>query len=375
MKHTLLPLALTTCLWACQEVPDTSTFPSELDAIFQTELSDTEPGGAILFMKGDSILFSRGYGLADLQTGEKITPNTLFNTGSISKTFVAYGILMLRDEGSLSLEDSLEKYFPDFDNAEIARKVRIKHLLTHTSGLPDLRKTEEDSLFYLTAKDRENWEPIKRAQALNFEPGEKFQYSNPAFNGLALIIEQVSGRKWQDYIREKIFLPSDMLTSTITDGPHPQQGVAHAYEKENGQYREYDYGEYPTFAAAGNGGVWSSISELAKYELAIRQAAFLDAATIAESRRVYEPDNWTDSLPPALGFSWFIEPAAPPLNVRRVFHTGSQGGFRAFHLSIPEKEILYVALFNRPVDVDMFMAKGLTLMAKYEWLEQPNSGN
>ena len=366
MKNTLLALALVTFLWACQEAPNASTFSSELDALFQTQLPADEPGGAVLALRGDSILFSGGYGLADLEAGEKITPNTLFNTGSISKTFVAYGILKLRDEGALSLEDSLGLYFPDFDNPEIADKVRIKHLLSHTSGLPDLRKVDEDSLFYLTAKDQENWEPIKRAQALNFEPGEKFQYSNPAFNGLALIIEQVAGRKWQDYVHQEIMLPAGMENSTITDGPYPEEGVAHAYEKENGQYRECDYGEYPTFAAAGNGGVWSSVNELAQYELAIRRGAFLDDTTIAESRRVYQPSNWADSLPPFLGFSWFIDAPAPPLNVRIVKHTGSQGGFRAFHLSIPEKEILYVALFNRPVDVETLMAKGLALMKKYD---------
>lgn len=365
MKQTFSLLTLVILLCTCKEAPLSPTFSSELDALFQNELPENEPGGTVLILKGDSILFSKSYGLADLETGEKITPNTLFNTGSISKTFVAYGILKLRDEGALSLEDSLARFFPDFDQPEIARKVRVKHLLAHTSGLPDLRKTDEDSLFYLTAKDAENWAPIKRAQALNFEPGEKYQYSNPAFNGLALIIEQVSGRKWQDYIREKIMIPAGMTSSTITDGPHPQEGVAHAYVKEGGRYREYDYGEYPTFAASGNGGVWSSANELAKYELAIRSAAFIREASIAESRQVYQPENWADSLPPFLGFSWFIRPATPPRNVRIVEHTGTQGGFYSFHLSIPEKEILYVGLFNRPVAREMLMEKGLELIENY----------
>ncbi|MCB9298450.1 MAG: beta-lactamase family protein [Lewinellaceae bacterium] len=369
MKHTLISLLLSAVLFACRESPpSSSTFTAELDALFQSALPPGEPGGTVLILKGDSILFSKGYGLANLETGEKITPNTLFNTGSISKTFVAYGILKLRDAGALSLEDSLSRYFPDFDHPEIAGKVRIKHLLTHTSGLPDLRRVDEDSVFYLTAKDEENWNPIKRARALNFEPGEKFQYSNPAFNGLALIIEQVSGRKWQDYIREEIFLPAGMANSTITDGQHPQAGVAHAYVKEGEAYREYDYGEYPTFAAAGNGGVWSSAAELAKYELAIRRHAFLPASTVAESRQVYRPENWADSLPPFLGFSWFIRPPAPPRNVQIVEHTGTQGGFYAFHMSIPEKGILYAGLFNQPVDRDAFMEKGLELMEKYGWI-------
>ncbi|MEI9912726.1 MAG: serine hydrolase domain-containing protein [Bacteroidota bacterium] len=91
---------------------------------------------------------------------------------------------------------------------------------------------------------------------MEFEPGTKYKYSNPAFNGLALIIEKVTGKKWQDYINDLIFKPAGMKTSTITDGPHPQHGVAHAYiEKKGGGFEELDYGEEPTFAAAGNGGV------------------------------------------------------------------------------------------------------------------------
>src|SRR5436190_190255 len=92
----------------------------------------------------------------------------------------------------------------------------------------------KDSIFYLSAKDAENWAPIMKATKLNFEPGNRFEYSNPAFNALALIIEQVSKQKWQAFVTEKIMVPSGMKTSTITDGPHPTSGVAHGYIKVNG---------------------------------------------------------------------------------------------------------------------------------------------
>ncbi len=95
--------------------------------------------------------------------------------------------------------------------------------------MPDIRKVSEDSIFYLTAKDAENWAPIKKTDSLEYEPGEKFNYSNPAFNALALIIEKVSGIKWQDYIQKNIMEPAGMKTSTITDGPHPRSGVSHGY--------------------------------------------------------------------------------------------------------------------------------------------------
>src|SRR5262249_16920950 len=152
-----------------------------------------------------------------------------------------------------------------------------------------------------------NWYPITQADALEFEPGSRFKYSNPAFNGLALIVEQVSGMKWQAFLRDRIFLPSGMKTSTITDGPHPETGVSHGYAKEHDQWAEADYGEVPTFAAAGNGGAWSSVEELALYEQALRKSVFLRPETIADSRTIKTFASWAAGEPPFIGWSWFIE--------------------------------------------------------------------
>ncbi|MFD2564771.1 serine hydrolase domain-containing protein [Aquimarina rubra] len=334
------------------------TVATELDAIFSKEFPLDQPGAAVLLMKGDTTLFEKGYGISDIETKEKITPTTVFNTGSISKTFVSNGILILQEKGLLSVEDSIYKYFQDFDTPEIAQKVKIKHLLSHTSGLPDLRNVRENYEFYITAKDTANFEPIKRADSLLFEPGEKFMYSNPSYNGLALIIEQVAKQKWQQFIINNIFIPSGMSTSKITDGDHPKEGVAHAYYKDTkGNFQEYDYGEVPTFAASGNGGIWSSVRELAKYEIALRENTFLSGKTIEKSRTVFSPNNWKDTITPNVGYSWFLgTDRISSANLEKeyatkiVSHTGSQGGFRAFFISFPEKGITYIMLANRPVD-------------------------
>lgn len=325
---------------------------SDFEDLFDSKFSEGDPGGVVLVKKGNEVIFLKSYGIEDLESGKRITPNTIFNTGSISKTFVSNGILILEEANLLSLEDSLDMYFKDFDHTDIAQKVKIKHLLTHTSGLPDSRKVDEDIEFYLTAKDEENFEPIKHTEALNFESGEKFEYSNPAFNGLALIIEQVANQKWQEFIMEKIFKPSGMNHSKITDGPYPEHGVAHGYTPQNAIFMEDDYGECPTFAAAGNGGVWCSILDLAKYEDALRSAAFLPEKAIEKSRNVIHPSNWKSTDDPDVGYSWFISEKENPSNtfgVKVISHTGWQGGFRAFFVSIPEKNLLYIGLFNRPI--------------------------
>ncbi|MCP4725392.1 MAG: beta-lactamase family protein, partial [bacterium] len=129
----------------------TEKVQTELDAYFSENFSENEPGGAVLVMQGEKIIFEKGYGVADIQTKEKITPETVFNTGSITKTFVSNGILILKQNGMLSLDDSIDKYFPDFKNADLAKQIRIINFLSHTSGIEDSRKVSENRTFFLTA--------------------------------------------------------------------------------------------------------------------------------------------------------------------------------------------------------------------------------
>jgi CubicO group peptidase (beta-lactamase class C family) len=337
------------------------------DSLFQSFFKPGEPGGAVLLVKDDKIIYQKGFGIADIKTNEPITTKTLFNIGSISKTFVAYGILKLAKENKLSLDDNLYKYFPDFKNKEIAKKIKLFHLLTHSSGLPDCRKVKEEHDFYLTAKDEENWAPIKQTDTLEFEPGEKYHYSNPAFNGLALIIEKVTGMKWQSYINEIIFKPAGMKLSTITDGPHPEKGVSHAYVlNEKKELEELDYGEEPTFAAAGNGGVWSSVEELWKYEQAIQQHIFLDSDQIKKSRTIFPLKNWKDSALSRLGLCWFL---TKEMDIELIGHTGSQGGFISDYLWLPQKMIFYVLLCNIPKPIHEIRIKVFELLRQKDWLD------
>lgn len=343
-------MALTLC--SCEE--------NKFDKLFSSQIKADGPGASVLIVQGDSVIFSKSYGLADLGTKEPITSKTLFNVGSITKTFVMNAILMLRDEGKLSLEDSLIKYFPEFKNKEIGSKVKIKHLLTHTSGLPDLRPVSEQREFYLTADDAQNWAPILQADSLVFEPGSKYEYSNPAFNALALIIEKTSGQPWRSFVAERIFKPAGMTTTTITDGPHPESGVSHGYVWENEKWNELDFGEEPTFCAAGNGGVWSSVEELWKYQKAMETAAFSNARTIAESKEIKTFPRWSSTTSPFIGWSWFI--GKTDSGLKTVGHTGTQGGFYADYVTIPEKKIFYIMLSNFPIDRSFLNKEVLKLL-------------
>jgi len=324
------------------------------------------PGYALLITLKDSVLLEENTGVEDLNTQKPISKNSLFNVGSISKTFVAYGILNLALDGKLNLQDSLNKFFPNFKNRDIGNKVRIFHLLTHSSGLPDIRPVQRDSIFFLTADDAQNWAPILENDSLNFEPGTRYQYSNPAFNALALIIQQVTGLKWQDYIKIKIFTPCRMATSTITDGPHPDQGVCHAYlPLPDSSWKEQDFGEEPTFNAAGNGGVWSSVYELSLYEQGIKNLSFFTPEVLELGRKIWPLPQWSDKSPSKLGLSWVIEQYE---GHTMYSHTGSQGGFTGDFVSIPDIGFFYTILSNTPVQIEATRNNVLEYALKQGWI-------
>lgn len=348
MKKTGILLLLSLSLFSCKLMSQ-EKIAARIDSLFSSFLQEGEPGGAVLVAQADKILFSKGYGLADINSREPISVHTIFNTGSVSKTFVSNAILILEQRKQLSLEDNMNKYFPGFKNKGIAQKVQIKHLLSHVSGLPDNREVSKNPDFYITADDEQNFAPIQQTDTLLFEPGSRYQYSNPAFNGLALIIEKITGAKWQQFVRKEIFHAADMTESDITDGAHPESGVAHAYVKEDGKFKELDYGEEPTFCAAGNGGIWCSVTDLHKYYLALQQPVFLDEEIITNSMQVKKFNEWKSEKEPAVGYSWFITKTVNGLH--RVGHTGSQGGFRADFEFVPDKKIFIGMLFNMPYEV------------------------
>jgi CubicO group peptidase (beta-lactamase class C family) len=150
-----------------------------------------------------------------------------------------------------------------------------------------------------------------------------------------------------------------MRLSTITDGPHPEKGVSHGYLYDGENFFEKDYGEEPTFPASGNGGVWSSVEELWKYEQAIQNNIFLDSAWINKSRRVFPFPGWRDKQPSFMGLSWFITTF---MNQRMIGHTGSQGGFISDYIWLPDKKFFYVLLCNTPKPIEEIRKQLLTLL-------------
>jgi len=316
---------------------------NRIDSLFQSLYPSNEPGVAVLIMKGDSIVFDKGYGIADMEKMTKIDGNTFFNIASVSKQFAAVAVMMLAEEGKLSLEDNVKKWFPDF-RADFFEKIKIKHLLSHTSGIPDARDRSNRN-FVLTATDVDSYSYMKNLDTLNFEPGTEYEYMNPTFQLLYTIIEKASGMQFDTFMRDRIFLPCGMNETTYFEAGKEIPRMAHGYlfDSTSNNFREFDFGEESFFATKADGGIYTSTRDFTKWEIALR-----DNKLISEQMKntAHSPKISIKDMPyTSYGYGWFIQekPGYPV----KVFHTGDNGGFQIYAGRYPDNKILYLIFSNR----------------------------
>lgn len=369
-------LASASTLFSCSEQPESKvdTAVKKIDSLFTARYASGEsngkplfdhPGGAVLILQKDSILFDKGYGIADLQSGSKIDGNTFFNIASVSKQFSAIAILKLYHQGKLDIHKSIYEVHPEVNKFLPAPRkpftdITVQHLLAHSSGIPDNRPRDNRE-FTLTATDLESVQYLKNIDSLNFAPGTAYEYMNPTFQLLYIMIEKLSGKSFEQYMREEIFNPAGMVETVYFEANREIPRMAHGYipteeTPENApaatkQFREYDYGEETFFATKADGGIYTSTHEFAKWEQALRrnllipdtlrEEAYSPATRISGSKySSYQnrPGTW-------YGYGWFIEdkPGMP----RKIYHTGDNGGFQIYAARYPQKELLILVFENR----------------------------
>ena len=205
-----------------------------VDEIMQEYADTAAPGASVLVMLDDSVVFARGYGLADIEGREPVTTATHFRLASVTKQFTAMSILMLAEAGRLGLDDPLERYFPDFPG--YGGGIRIRHLLTHTSGLVDYEDLIPDTL-QRQVLDRDCLDLMHRTDSLYFPPGSAYRYSNTGYAILALVAEQLSGKRFPNLLKDSIFLPLGMATTLarVDEGPPvPHRAYGHSRSAEDG---------------------------------------------------------------------------------------------------------------------------------------------
>ena len=339
-----------------------------IDAICSAIFPDNEPGAAVLVLEGDKVIFEKGYGLADLGTGARIDGNTSFNLASVSKQFTATAILQLVEKGKLKLTDPVAIFFPEFRYA-LWKEVRIKDLLSHSSGVPDERGylTREQKI----AGDEDlATEYMKDLDHLHFLPGSAYEYVNPTYVLLGKIVEKVSGEPFTEYVRKHVFEPAGMDRTVYFDRDRQDliPSMAHGYEyadvsdmpeertagdmPDKKDWYEYDFGEETFFATRPDGGIYTSVREFVKWEKALRANTLLGPELTAEAmspHTLVSGSPWSDyqNRPNTwYGYGWFIEPAteSSPL---RVYHTGDNGGFKILAARYPDQDVLILVFANR----------------------------
>ncbi|MCA9263606.1 MAG: beta-lactamase family protein, partial [Planctomycetales bacterium] len=206
-----------------------------LDQFLTKMTSPTEPGVAVLFARDGKLLYSRGWGLADLSHDVAISPHTKFRIGSVTKQFAAAGILKLQEQGRLSVRDKVSQYFLEFPRGD---EVTLHHLLTHTSGIKSFTsKTDFREKVSVQTTPADVIDSIKN-DPYDFDPGQQFAYNNSGYVMLGLIIEKVSGQSFADYLRENFWKPLGMQDTGVHDSRTVLKNEATGYSYEAGQIRK-----------------------------------------------------------------------------------------------------------------------------------------
>lgn len=346
-----------------------------LDSLFSTVFkSSQDPGAVVMVMRGDDIVYSRGFGMARLDTKKPMTDSTVLNICSATKTYVTAGIMKLVEEGRLDLDTPLSEFFPNFGNP-IFRRVTIRHVLSHTSGLPDLRpRTEtewEDYVkkfpetfftkapdYMLYARGEELTRFYEKLDTFAFEPGSHFEYANPPFMLLSRVIRQVTGESFVKWMKREIFDPAGLVETAFYEPDAVSDNFAHGYVptgsrqleytpfiSEDGRWQEYDYGEAPFFATRADMGLYTTPREFMKWQRYLHGGNVISQASMDTVCTPVIPTGLSlSNISYALGQYVQNRPGMP----RKIFHNTSNGGFAIFEGGYPEQEIFYLIFSNRP---------------------------
>jgi CubicO group peptidase (beta-lactamase class C family) len=306
------------------------------------------PGLAIGVVRGDRTIWAKGYGRADLATGAPVATSTPFRLGSVSKVFTAVAVMQLRDQGKLGLDDPVTRHLPWFTIGSPyagAPPITVRHLLTHTSGLP-----REAALPYWTTHEFPTREELRKAlatQSVFSPPGASYRYSNVGVALLGEIVEAVSGQRYADYLAAHVFGPLGMTASTASR----VAGLARAYQRRRPAEARREMAYYDTGVFAPMGGVISTVDDLGRFVALLLSA---DAGGVAQ------PDTGRVLAAPTLAEMERLQFVYPSFSGGRglgfavsrrdgtttVGHGGWIGGHRASLSCDPARRLGVVVLTN-----------------------------
>lgn len=310
---------------------------TQIDALFQDYNEVNAPGASVLVIRDGKTVFAKGYGLADLETKAPITTNTNFRLASVSKQFTAMCVLILVEQRKLRLDERLPDFFPEFP--AYGRDITVKHLLTHTSGLPDYEWMIPEGTT-IPVLDQDVLRILLQPSQTNFPPGTQYRYSNTAYTLLALIVEVRSGQTFARFLKENIFEPLKMNNSLAYEAglsSIPNRAFGHTLTTNIWQRTDQSL----TSSVLGDGGVYSSVTDLAKWDAALYKHKLVSESTLRAAFTAHIP---TDRPGHSYGFGWYL---TEHRGVREIYHGGSSRGFRTQLARFPEKKFTVIILSNR----------------------------
>jgi CubicO group peptidase (beta-lactamase class C family) len=291
------------------------------------------PGIAVAILEGGRLVKARGYGLANVEHSVPVTAETIFQSGSLGKQFTAAAVLLLAEDGLLSLDDAITRHLPEAPASW--DRVTVRHLLNHTGGL----RAYDDGLDL--RRDYTEQELIRGAaeRPVVFDPGTAWSYSNTGYMVLGALVSRLTGAHWSEFLRERVFLPAGMETARVISEaeivPHRSAG----YRLEEGRLLNQEWVS-PTMLSTGDGALYFSILDLVKWD----QALHTDAVLSAESRHaMWQPTRLSDGTEVGYGFGWDVigSPA-----VHHVGHGGAWQGFKTYILRYADPAVTVAVLTN-----------------------------
>lgn len=350
--------------------PQKANTPSaeQLDAIFSAVTSPDAPGLAAMVRKDGRTVYAKGLGRRELRTGTKIDTQTNFRLASFTKQFTAMAIMLLVHDGKLRYDQTLTELIPGFPAD--GKNVTVRNLLNHTGGLPDYEdlmdaaeKAKAGPIWSSEHQihDDEVLTLIEKESKRKFLPGTSWSYSNSGYVVLGIIVAKISGEPYRDFLHARIFAPLRMNHTVVYQkGINEVSNRAFGHSKVAGALKETD--QSPTSATLGDGGIYSNLEDLAKWDDALRNHTLLSAeemapalvpAKLANGSPTFWPtapndDNLHPGKPVAYGLGWFLDQYH---GHERMWHTGSTMGFRTVIERFTRDNLTIVILANR-TDLD-----------------------
>lgn len=295
------------------------------------------PGCAILVARKDNVIYEKAFGKANLELDVTLQPGMIFRIGSMTKQYTAVAILKLMEEGKLSLQDSIQRFFPGFPYK--GHSIIIENLLTHTSGLIDyqlfdihihnaIRLDLPSSLFLDSLAPR----------PLLFIPGTKYEYSNSNYFMLGMIIEKITGKPYETYLKESILAPAGLLNTYFDSPVNIIKGRVSGYNKVKESYKNVDYISMSQVYSAG--ALLSNMDDLFKWNKALRSYSIIKKENL---NKAWTNFKLIDSTLAGYGYGWFVSEFQ---GLKTIWHGGAIDGFRSMECYFPEQEIFLAVLIN-----------------------------